>query len=60
MLAAERPGAAVLAAAALAPVPLLLRRRGTAWSVPALAPLLGFAGLAGAYPALAGAGAQAR
>ncbi len=54
MLASEDPGAAVLVAAALAPVPLLLRRRGTAWSVPALAPLLGFAGLAGAYPALAG------
>jgi hypothetical protein len=54
MLAAEHPGAAVLAAAALAPVPLLLRRRGTAWSIPALAPLLGFASLAGAYPALAG------
>jgi hypothetical protein len=54
VLAAERPEAAVLAAAALAPVPLLLRNRGTTWSVPALAPLLGFAGLAGAYPALAG------
>ena len=54
MLAVEQPGAAVLVAAALAPVPLLLRRRGSAWSVPALAPLLGFAGLAGAYPALAG------
>jgi hypothetical protein len=54
MLAAERPGAAVLAGAALAPVPLLLRRRGATWSVPALAPLLGFATLAGAYPALAG------
>jgi hypothetical protein len=54
MLAAERPEAAVLAAAALAPVPLLLRRHGTTWSIPALAPLLGFASLAGAYPALAG------
>ena len=29
-------------------------RRGTTWSLPALAPLLGLAGLAGAYPALAG------
>src|SRR3954451_23600820 len=54
LLAAERPGAALLTAAALAPVPLALYRRGTAWSVPALAPLLGLAGLAGAYPALAG------
>ncbi len=36
-------------------MPLLLRRAGTAWTVPALAPLLGLAGLAGAYPALAGA-----
>ena len=36
------------------PVPLLLYRRGTAWSVPALAPALGLATLAGAYPALAG------
>ena len=30
----------MLVAAGLAPVPLLLRRAGTAWSVPALAPLL--------------------
>ena len=54
VIAAERPGAALLVAAALAPVPVLLRFRGTAWSLPALAPLLGLAGLAGAYPALAG------
>ncbi|HET6549320.1 MAG TPA: serine/threonine-protein kinase [Solirubrobacter sp.] len=54
VLATERPGAAVLVAAAAAPVPLLLRRHGTAWSAPALAPLLGLAALAGAYPALAG------
>src|SRR3954452_19184018 len=54
LLAAERPGAALLTAAALAPVPLALYRRGTAWSVPALAPLLGLAGLAGASPAIAG------
>jgi hypothetical protein len=45
---------AVLVAAALAPVPLLLRRRGVAWSVPALAPALGALTLATAYPALAG------
>ena len=36
------------------PVPLLLYRHGTTWSLPALAPLLGLATLAGAYPALAG------
>src|SRR4051794_21410446 len=36
VLSADWPGAAVLAAAALAPVPLVLRRRGTAWSVPSL------------------------
>jgi hypothetical protein len=40
--------------AAVAP-PLLLRRRGLAWSLPAAAPLLGLAGLSGAYPAVAGA-----
>ena len=34
--------------------PLLLRRRGLTWSLPAVAPALGLAGLAGAYPALAG------
>jgi hypothetical protein len=54
VIAAERPGAALLVAAALAPVPLLLFRRGTTWSLPALAPLLGLATLAGAYPALVG------
>ena len=54
VLAVERPGTAVLVAAAALPVALLLLRRGTAWSVPALAPLLGLASLAGAYPALAG------
>ena len=54
MLSTDRAGAAVLVGAAVVPVPLLLRRRGAAWSVPALAPLLGLAGLAGAYPALAG------
>jgi hypothetical protein len=46
------PTAAVLAAAAL-PTMLLLRRSGALWSLPAGAPLLGFAGLAGAWPALA-------
>ncbi|MBE2316966.1 serine/threonine protein kinase [Solirubrobacter sp. CPCC 204708] len=50
----EHPGAALLIGFALAPVPLLLRRHGPLWSVPALAPLLGLATLAGVFPALAG------
>ena len=54
MIASGRPGGAVLVAAAVAPVPLLLYRRGGTWSVPALAPLLALAGLAAAYPALVG------
>ena len=41
-------------ALAVAPVPLLLSWRGATWSLPAVAPLLGVAGLAGAWPALAG------
>ena len=45
--------AALVAAAALVP-PLLLRRRGLTWSLPAAAPALGLATLAGAYPAVAG------
>jgi eukaryotic-like serine/threonine-protein kinase len=61
-LAAPWPdGAALIAAGAVVP-PLLLRRRGLTWSLPAAAPLLGLVGLAGAYPAIAGAvrGAWAR
>jgi hypothetical protein len=53
-LAATVPGVALLAAVALVPVPVLLARRGPTWSLPAAAPLLGIAGLAGAWPALAG------
>ena len=53
-LSVEYPGAALLVGFAAAPVPLLLRRHGLTWSVPALAPLLGLATIAGAYPALAG------
>ncbi len=53
-ISVEYPGAALLAGLALAPVPLLLRRRGTTWTLPAAAPLLGLVGLAVAYPALAG------
>lgn len=49
-----RTGAAALVAAAALPVPLLARRAGVGWSLPALAPLLGLATLAFGYPALAG------
>jgi hypothetical protein len=53
-LAAWAGGAAalVIAVAAL-PTVVLLRRSGALWSVPAGAPLLGLAGLAGAWPVLA-------
>jgi eukaryotic-like serine/threonine-protein kinase len=54
VLSVEQPGAALLLGFALAPIPLLLRRHGTTWSLPAAAPLLGLAAIAGAYPALAG------
>ena len=57
-LAATTPGVALLALLALGPVPILLARRATSWSLPALAPLLGVAGLAGAWPALAGQAAR--
>jgi hypothetical protein len=53
---AAEPG---LAAAMLAASPVLLWRNGLVWSVPAAAPLLGLAGLAGAFPALAGAARRA-
>ncbi|HEX5622343.1 MAG TPA: serine/threonine-protein kinase [Solirubrobacteraceae bacterium] len=52
-------GEPAMAAAMLAASPLLLPRDGLVWSVPAAAPLLGLAGLAGAYPALAGAARRA-
>jgi hypothetical protein len=48
------PDSAALIAAAVAVPPLLLWRRPLVWSVPAAAPLLGLAGVAGAYPAVAG------
>jgi hypothetical protein len=58
-LAAWAGGAtAVVLAAAAVPTVVLLRRAGALWSVPAGAPLLGFAGLAGAWPALAGQAAR--
>jgi eukaryotic-like serine/threonine-protein kinase len=49
-----RPGAALLLLALAAGSPLLLRADGRSWSLPALAPVLGLIGLAGAYPAVAG------
>ncbi len=48
----------MLAACAVAPVPVLLARRAPVWSLPAAAPLLGAVGLAGAWPALAGQAAR--
>jgi len=53
-LAAGRSGLALLTAAALAPLLALPRRSGPGWLACALAPVLGFVGLAGAFPALAG------
>jgi eukaryotic-like serine/threonine-protein kinase len=58
-LAQPWPAAAALVAAAAAVMPLLLRRRGLTWSVPAAAPALGLATLAGAYPAVAGRAREA-
>ncbi|MGH2946606.1 MAG: hypothetical protein ACRDPC_10190, partial [Solirubrobacteraceae bacterium] len=40
--------------------PLLLQRSGLAWSLPAAGPVLGLAGLAGAYPAITVGGAWTR
>jgi hypothetical protein len=51
-LAAGRPGAALVAAVLLAPIPMLLSRP-LQWGLPALAPVLGVVGLAPLYPALA-------
>jgi hypothetical protein len=47
-------GAAAVALPALAATPVLLPRAGRAWSLPALAPLLGLAALAPAYVGVAG------
>ena len=55
LAARAQDGAALLVLAALAPVPALLPRGPRVWSVPAIAPMLGLAGLAGAFPALAAA-----
>ena len=56
---AGRPGVALLILAALAPLLVLAgdrrsSRLGAGWLTAALAPALGFVGLAGAYPAIAG------
>lgn len=58
-------GVALLALAALAPLVVLpseprSSRVGAGWLVAALAPILGFIGLAAAYPALAGQGSRWR
>jgi hypothetical protein len=53
-LASGRPGVALLAAAALAPLLALPRRAGPAWLACVLAPALGLLGLAAAFPAIAG------
>jgi hypothetical protein len=50
---ADREGTALLLAFVLFPVPLLLPRAGTLWSLPILAPLLGAASLAPAFVAVA-------
>jgi len=52
--ALETARAALFLAAAVVPVVLLLPRAGWLWSLPAAAAALAPAGLAGAYPALAG------
>ncbi len=51
---AGRPGAALLLLAAFLPLLALPRRAGPAWLLGALAPALGVAGLAGAFPAISG------
>lgn len=60
--AGGRPGVALLLLAAATPLLLLPRRSGPGWLAAAAAPALGLAGLAGAFPALAGqrAGWRAR
>jgi hypothetical protein len=51
---AGHPGTALLVGAAAAPLLALPARTGPGWLLAALAPGLGLAGLAGAYPAIAG------
>jgi serine/threonine protein kinase len=52
--AAGRGGVSLVLLAAAVPLLFLPRRAGPGWMAAALAPVLGLAGLAGAYPALAG------
>ena len=54
----QRSGVAVLVVVAAVPTAVLLRRGGPLWSAPAAAPVLGLAGLSGAWPALAGQAAR--
>ena len=53
-LTAGHSGAALVALCAIAPLVLLVRRPGARWLALAFAPVLGLAGLAEAFPALAG------
>jgi serine/threonine protein kinase len=53
-IAASRPGVGLIVLCAALPLVLLVRRPGPQWAAAALAPVLGLAGLAGAFPALAG------
>ena len=52
--ATGRPGVALIVLAGAAPLLALPRRAGVAWMSCALAPLLGLAGVASAFPAIAG------
>jgi serine/threonine protein kinase len=54
LLISGRPGLALFALAAAAPLLALPRRSGPGWLASALAPALGLIGLAGAFPAIAG------
>ncbi len=53
-IGAGEPGAALLAAVMVAPLLLIGTGTGAAIALPGLAPILGAAGIAAAYPALAG------
>jgi serine/threonine protein kinase len=59
-LTTGRSGVALLVLCAVAPLVLLVRRPAVRWLALALAPALGLAGLAGAFPALAGQAARWR
>ena len=59
-LTTGRSGVALIVLCAVAPLVLLVRRPAARWLALALAPALGLAGLAGAFPALAGQAARWR